>query len=161
MKMADSKRETFEEQVIEDAMCNAAMKLGYSSLRPKQVKLCDGKVSEIILVVAWNLLSLSHALPKHVGSKLEVQGFFMLDRDVFVSLPTGSGKSLCYCILPAVFDILREESTPSIVVVVSPLIALMKDQVRSLLDRGVPAVYVGGIDQADICSGKYQLVYMS
>ena len=42
--------------------------------------------------------------------------------DVFVSLPTGSGKILCYCLLPKAFDFLwqRIESTQSIVVVVSP-----------------------------------------
>ena len=50
--------------------------------------------------------------------------------DVFVSLPTGSRKSLCYSLLPLVFDKLRNVDGKSVVVVVSPLIALMKDQPR-------------------------------
>lgn len=43
----------------------------------------------------------------------------------------------------------------------SPLIALMKDQVRSMADRNVSSVYVGDIDSAadDICKGKYQFLY--
>ena len=65
---------------------------------------------------------------------------FLNGRDVFVSLPTGSGKSLCYALLPAVFDSLRT-SERSIVIVVSPLTALMKDQVQSLERRGVRAAY--------------------
>src|SRR5215218_10652641 len=52
--------------------------------------------------------------------------------DVFALLPTGGGKSLCFQ-LPA---LLRDGLT----VVVSPLIALMKDQVDSLTRIGVPAV---------------------
>ena len=89
---------------------------------------------------------------------------FVQGRDVFVGLPTGSGKSLCYCILPSVFDILRGTNRRSIVVVVSPLIALMKDQVRAMKEKGVTAVYIGGLADADAeeaCAGKYQLLYMS
>jgi ATP-dependent DNA helicase RecQ len=51
------------------------------------------------------------------------------DRDVLVVMPTGSGKSLCYQ-LPA---LLREDLT----VVVSPLVALMQDQVEALAARGL------------------------
>ena len=89
---------------------------------------------------------------------------FLNGRDVFVSLPTGSGKSLCYALLPAVFDSLRT-SERSIVIVVSPLTALMKDQVQSLERRGVRAAYLhSGTDgdaHSGVCAGEYQLLFMS
>ena len=68
---------------------------------------------------------------------------FAEDRDVFVSLPTGYGKSSCYALLPAVFD--RKKNLPektSIVVIVSPLVALMKDQTSSFTAKGISACYV-------------------
>ena len=90
---------------------------------------------------------------------------FVQGNDVFVSLPTGSGKSLCYCILPATFDSLYGVDSLSIAVIVSPLISLMKDQVRAMTQRGMRAVYVGDCseEQRDmkVCRGNYQLVYMS
>ena len=91
---------------------------------------------------------------------------FLAGSDVFVCLPTGSGKSLCYCLLPKVFDFLRHATaeTSCIVVIVSPLIALMQNQVRAMTERKVSAVYAGNADdklEADICSGKYQLVFIS
>ena len=68
---------------------------------------------------------------------------YVQGKDVFVLLPSASGKSLCYYILPVVFDILRKNSDPKcIVIVVSPLVALMKDQVTSLMSKGVKGVYV-------------------
>ena len=54
--------------------------------------------------------------------QVEAVSLFMSGRDVFVSLPMGSGKSLCYCILPGEFDAIQQSSS-SIVIVVSPLIA--------------------------------------
>jgi ATP-dependent DNA helicase RecQ len=58
-------------------------------------------------------------------------------RDVLAQLATGSGKSLCYQV-PAL-------CLPGLCLVVSPLIALMKDQVDALLARGIPAgaLYTG------------------
>ncbi len=60
--------------------------------------------------------------------------------DVFVSMPTGSGKSLCYCLLPNVFDVVRGSrsvETHSVVIVVSPLVALMKKDQDSRLTSQV------------------------
>ena len=54
---------------------------------------------------------------------------FLHGRDVFVALPTGYGKSLCYMALPCIFDRLRGVTNQSVVLVVSPLVALMADQV--------------------------------
>ena len=83
---------------------------------------------------------------------------FLSDRDMFVCLPTGSGKSLCYCLLPTASDILRGWEKQAIVVVVSLLVALMKDQVRAMSERNMKAAYVGDAKEdaeiAKICGGN-------
>jgi superfamily II DNA helicase RecQ len=86
--------------------------------------------------------------------------------DVFVSLPTGSGKSVCFSCLPLVFQ--KLSAGIFIAVIVSPLKSLMIDQVAKATASGVKAIYIGGdnlIDmpeaRKDIVSGQYALIYMS
>ena len=92
---------------------------------------------------------------------------FVSGNDVFVSLPTGYGKSLCYAVLPRVFDLLRGVANRSVVIVVSPLIALMKDQVGTFSAKGIRAAYASdkedstGNTRRDIKKGEYQLVFVS
>lgn len=64
------------------------------------------------------------------SEQLQVVESFVKGNDVFGVLPTGFGKSLCYACLPLVFDkLLQKPHGSSIVMVVSPLVAIMKDQV--------------------------------
>jgi superfamily II DNA helicase RecQ len=92
---------------------------------------------------------------------------FVLGRDVFVMLPTGSGKSLCYAALPFVFDALKGEvHCSSIVVVVSPLQSIMVDQVRKYSAKGVLTAFIGKAQKDEsvrlgVENGRYQLVYLS
>lgn len=82
-------------------------------------------------------------------------------KDTFVLMPTAGGKSLCYQV-PA---LMKE----GICLVISPLVALIKDQVRQLQDRGIKALALtGGISQDDIsimldnCRfGNYKFLYLS
>jgi len=83
------------------------------------------------------------------------------NKDSFAVLPTGAGKSLCYQ-LPA---LLLSGTT----LVVTPLIALMEDQVKDLKNRGIKAMYFEAatplqsiVQQIDNCiHGNYALVYVS
>ena len=80
-------------------------------------------------------------------------------RDVFALLPTGGGKSLCFQ-LPAL-------ARDGLTVVVSPLIALMKDQVDALQASGIAATFLNSSLAADesrkrlrgLHNGEYRLLY--
>ena len=82
-------------------------------------------------------------------------------KDVMCVMPTGGGKSLCYQ-LPS---LAREGTT----IVVSPLIALMKDQVDSLIAAGINAAYINSSQSAmeqqevekGLMDGDLKLVYVS
>ncbi len=82
-------------------------------------------------------------------------------KDVFALLPTGGGKSLCFQ-LPALVR-------PGLTVVISPLIALMKDQVDSLKASGVPATFLNSSLAAGesrprlrgLHNGEYRLLYVA
>ncbi|MCL4151200.1 UNVERIFIED_CONTAM: hypothetical protein GTU68_059490, partial [Idotea baltica] len=81
--------------------------------------------------------------------------------DTFALLPTGGGKSLCFQIPALVKD--------GICVVVSPLIALMRDQVQSLNDKGIKAMALtSGISYGELDTlldnciyGNYKFLYLS
>jgi len=81
--------------------------------------------------------------------------------DTLVLMPTGGGKSVCYQ-LPAMM-------MQGIGIVVSPLIALMKDQVEALRLNGIPAAYINSSQELDslirteqeCLSGKIKLLYVS
>src|SRR5690606_5230328 len=82
-------------------------------------------------------------------------------RDALVVMPTGGGKSLCYQ-LPA---LIRD----GVAIVVSPLIALMKDQVDALQQRGIAATMINStISYAEqrerirgMARGEFKLVYIA
>ena len=80
-----------------------------------------------------------HAAAEELGyqslkpEQLKVMQAFVSGRDVFAVLPTGFGKSLCYACLPCTFDkLLMKERGHSIVIVVTPLLSIMKYQVRDI-----------------------------
>ena len=98
---------------------------------------------------------------------------FASGRDVFVSLPTGYGKSICYSCLPGLFSRLRttkvscanSSESLHIVVVVSPLVSIMKDQTRDFNRRGLPSTYITSAisleEELAVLQGEFSLVYMS
>ena len=84
---------------------------------------------------------------------------------MFVSLPTGYGKSLCFVLLPRIFDSIRKVVNKSLdlVLVVSPLISLMQDQVASYSALGITAA-AWDQDKGNrnkIKNGEVQLMFTS
>jgi ATP-dependent DNA helicase RecQ len=98
------------------------------------------------------------------GQAQAVEGA-LAGRDVVVLLPTGAGKSLCYQV-PAVVEARRGQGTT---LVVSPLIALMQDQVDALRGKGVLAAAINSHQDDDeqrqvvdqLLRGELELLYVS
>ncbi len=93
--------------------------------------------------------------------QLEVISHIIAGHDCLCVMPTGGGKSLCYQ-LPSLVR-------PGLTIVVSPLIALMKDQVDSLSNRGISATLINStLTTAEqnqrlehVAGGHYSMVYVA
>ena len=124
-------------------------------------------MSSSALVQRSSDLDLSAALKKFFGfdsyrpGQRAIVADVLAGRDVLAIMPTGGGKSLCFQ-LPAV---LRQ----GITLVVSPLIALMQDQVRLLHSQGISATFINSsLSAQEISSriararaGEYKLLYLA
>lgn len=112
-------------------------------------------------------LNPKEALRKHFGfegflsGQQEVIGQIVSGRDGLVVMPTGGGKSLCYQVPALCFE--------GVTLVISPLIALMKDQVDALLARDIPATLINSSlswEQQQqrmeaMARGEFKLVYVA
>ena len=110
---------------------------------------------------------LADALKKHFGHdafrpmQREIIDGVIEGRDTFVIMPTGGGKSLCYQ-LPALVS-------AGVTVVISPLIALMQDQVAQLKQNGIRATLLNSTLDRDeawdrerrALQGEYDLIYLA
>ena len=94
----------------------------------EQNEVLSRSIVESTVYKAINKLGFSSLKPQ----QMMAISAFIEQRDVFVVLPTGFGKTLCFTCLPIVFDELYPSIKPSIVLVVTPLIAIMQDQVSSI-----------------------------
>lgn len=95
-----------------------------------------------------------------LGQKKVVES--LLNRnDTVAIMPTGAGKSICFQIPALLFE--------GVTLVISPLISLMKDQVDSLRQLGIAAVYINSSvskaqlykDLQDISAGFYKIIYIA
>jgi ATP-dependent DNA helicase RecQ len=107
------------------------------------------------------LLRQSFGFSQFRPGQAEVIGHLLEGRSAAAVFPTGGGKSLCYQ-LPAVV-------LPGVTLVVSPLIALMKDQIDALAARGIPARRLDSTLSAEqyrevmdeVRSGRLRLLYVA
>ncbi|MEL6179745.1 MAG: ATP-dependent DNA helicase RecQ, partial [Myxococcota bacterium] len=100
----------------------------------EEVEAFTGMSPDTISEAAHTCLRDDFGLESFREGQLDVIATVLSGRSALAVMPTGAGKSLCYQ-LPAML-------VPGVTIVVSPLIALMKDQVDSLQARGLPATFI-------------------
>ncbi|MER3434150.1 MAG: DNA helicase RecQ [Leptolyngbya sp. ERB_1_1] len=119
------------------------------------------------LPIALESLSLEEALKHYFGydsfrpGQREIIEHTLANRDQLVIMPTGGGKSICFQ-LPALLK-------PGLMIVVSPLIALMQDQVELLRDNGIAATFLNSSLSAEerrsrgraVMEGRIKLLYVA
>ncbi|MEY3146074.1 MAG: hypothetical protein RL342_1745, partial [Pseudomonadota bacterium] len=88
--------------------------------------------------VCHGILRQVFGYPKFRGPQQAIIEHVASGGDALVLMPTGGGKSLCYQI-PA---LARQRAGPGVTIVISPLIALMHDQVGALAEAGVSAAFL-------------------
>ena len=122
---------------------------------------------QVMVGTMGHMVHLAHSLHRIFGftafrpGQEAVVGDALAGRDVIALMPTGGGKSLCFQ-LPALLQ-------PGVSLVVSPLIALMQDQVRLLEDNGIAATFINSslrreeVQQriAGMLQGAFKLVYLA
>jgi ATP-dependent DNA helicase RecQ len=118
------------------------------------------RFSEFLAVALENYLP-QFGLSEFRHGQKDVMETVMSGQDCLCVMPTGGGKSLCYQ-LPAV-------ALNGLTLVVSPLIALMKDQVDQLQSRGLPVSYINSMLPAKeqysrlerVAAGEFRLLYVA
>ncbi|OWB54334.1 hypothetical protein B5S28_g179 [[Candida] boidinii] len=130
---------------------------------PEQYKKFMGKYEWTKDV--YTLLKNVFKLPSFRSNQLEAVNAILSGEDVFVLMPTGGGKSLCYQ-LPA---LVKSGTTTGTTIVISPLISLMQDQVQHLLNRNIKAAMISSKGSSEerrqtfnlFINGFLDLVYLS
>lgn len=105
-------------------------------------------------------------IKKYFGYRLKEKQALIIDnvlngKDVIGLLPTGFGKSVCFQVPALILD--------GLTLVISPLIALMQDQVQSLKKRGINACYINSLQDEDdkelvynkLLNGKIKILYVA
>ena len=118
-------------------------------------------MTEVMHARLIELLKAKFGFARFLPMQEEIVGHVLTGKDALVLMPTGGGKSLCYQLPALVLD--------GVTLVVSPLIALMKDQVDGLKANGVPAECVNsslrGAEIAriktDLRAGRVKLLYVA
>lgn len=121
--------------------------------------------SEAFIDDVYQCLNRLFHLKSFRPNQLEAIVLTLNGRDVFVLMPTGGGKSLCYQ-LPA---LISSGKTRGTTIVISPLISLMQDQVQHLLHKNIRAGMISSKGSAaerkstleQFRNGELQLVYLS
>lgn len=118
-------------------------------------------MSETLKEQAKELLKIHYGYDSFRPGQEEVIDNVLNKKNTVVIMPTGGGKSLCYQ-LPALV-------LSGVTLVISPLVALMKDQVDGLTRIGIPATFINSTVSlietqkrlAEVRSGKYKLLYVA
>lgn len=138
--------------------------LSIFNLQPGSTRKSDNRCEEFTLS---NTQLAREALQRHFGfddfreGQAEVIESVLAGRDTVVVMPTGGGKSLCYQLPALMMD--------GVTLVISPLIALMKDQVDQLAARNIASTFINSsISYAETSKrlsklrmGEYKLVYVA
>ena len=114
-----------------------------------------------MLTEAQTILKRVFGYPSFRGGQSRVVESLLQHVDTLAIMPTGAGKSLCYQVPALLAD--------GVTLVISPLIALMKDQVDALAEHGIPATFINSSLKVkemrqrlqDTANGRYKLVYVA